>query len=93
MLLRDWRVGYSQSFEETQRGGDWSCNSTSSQEDAENLFEKWKTSHYDKNKMSALIILYLEWDAYTGQSSCSILKQVTHKIQTTIHYNKPITVC
>lgn len=88
MLLRDYRVGYTQNFEETQTARDWSWQSFLTMADAEIQFENWRSSHFAKQKMSGLLIMKVEFDVETGESTAKIMQKINHKLHKVVHYNK-----
>lgn len=88
MLLRDWRVGYTQSFDTDVSAEVWSWIPHASLAKAETKFDMYQESHYNKQKMAAMMLLLIEWDAETGFSSIITLRHLQYKLTPTIHYNK-----
>lgn len=88
MLFRDWRVGYSQQFETSIEALHWAWQSHSSEEDGLNRFQLYETGHFNKKKMSMLVLMLIEWDTETKESKSTVLKSLHGKLTAVVHYNK-----
>lgn len=88
MLFRDWRVGYSQQFESSIDVLHWNWQSHATEEDGLNRFQLYETSHFNKKKMSMLVLMLIEWDTETKESKSTVLKSLHGKLTAVVHYNK-----